>query len=30
MYNSDDEIDSGDWVEIFNNKNSDIDLQTGY
>ena len=26
MYNSDDEIDSGDWVEIFNNKNSDIDL----
>jgi uncharacterized repeat protein (TIGR02543 family) len=26
MYNSDDEIDSGDWVEIFNNKNSDVDL----
>ena len=26
MYNSDDEIDSGDWVEIYNNKNTDVDL----
>jgi hypothetical protein len=26
MYNSDDEIDSGDWIEIYNNKNTDVDL----
>ena len=26
MYNSDNEIDSGDWVEIYNNKSNDVDL----